>query len=205
MFTVGHARGKFKGFEGGRVLPEDAASRYHAGHDPRLAEALVNNREAASISAIFREVRAAIYAGEYQAGAQLPTRAEFARRKKVSAESITIVMRMLAAEGIVSSEQGRGTFVLPRRQFRVSAAIGRTEGSVPAGVVAPLQRAQEAEPAASSLTVDEHAVSSLSVSVTIETGSLAQAVTLAMAVFEDALRPGGGWDLSGASVSARPA
>lgn len=187
------------------MLPEEAASHYHAGNDPRLAEALVNNREAASIAAIFREVREAIYKGEYQPEQQLPTRVELGRRKKVSAESITIVMRMLAAEGLVSSEQGRGTFVLPRHRFRVAVTVERTEGNVPAGVVAPLERAQKAEAAASSLTVDEHTASHLTVSMSIETGRLAQAVTLALSVVDDALRPGGGWDLAGASVTARPA
>jgi hypothetical protein len=189
------------------VLPEMGTSRYHAGHDPRLAEALVNDREAASIAAIFREVRSAIYAGEYEAGDRLPTRAQLATLKGVSAESIGIVMRMLAAEGLVSSEQGRGTFALSRRRFRVRVIIGTKDGSRadPAAALAAIASAVEAEPAASAPEAGEgFRVSEVAVSLLVETGGLPQAVSLTMALIEEALRRGG-WDIAGASVTARPA
>ena len=182
------------------MLPEMGTSRYHAGHDPRLAEALVNDREAAWIAAIFREVRSAIYAGEYEAGDRLPTRAELARLKGVSAESIGIVMRMLAAEGLVSSEQGRGTFALSRRRFpgpRDHRDEGRALRADPAAALAALATAIEAEPAASAPTAGEGLrVCELTVSLLVETGGLPQAVSLAMTVIEEALRRGG-WDLPG--------
>ena len=187
------------------MLPEEAASRYHAGHDPRLAEALVNSREAASIAAIFREVRAAIYAGEHSPGDRLPTRAKLAAAKGVSPESISIVMRMLAAEGIVSSEQGRGTFVLERRRFRVQVDVARSAGTpVPGSSPVLLSAALDAEPAASELQAVERD-GALAVSVAIETGGIPVAVSIAVGLVEDALRKDGGWDLAGASVTARPA
>lgn len=188
------------------MLPDASAASYDAGHDPRLAEALVNSREAASIAAIAREVRAAIYAGEYQPDDRLPTRAELAKLRGVSAESITIVMRMLAAEGLVSSEQGRGTFVLARRCYRVQvSASGGIPDDAGQSAMEALRAAIEAEPAASGLRYEVSMTTGrLAVAMTIETGGLSQAVAVAVTILRDSLS-GYGWDLADATVRAEPA
>ena len=188
------------------MLPEEAAARYHAGNDPRLAEALVNNREAASIAAIYREVRAAIYAGEYEPGDRLPTRAALAKQKQVSPESITIVMRMLAAERLVSSEQGRGTFAVARRRFAVRVSLQRVarDGASPAELTAAIAAAAGDEPAASPPEYDV-APPYFAATMAIETGGFSQAVSIGEAIAEEALRRVGGWEIEAASVTAGPA
>lgn len=187
------------------MLPEANPASYDAGHDPRLAEALMNSREVASIAAIAREVRAAIYAGTYAPGDQLPTRAKLAKEKGVSAESVSIVMRMLASEGLVSLEQGRGTFVLPRHRYSVQVTSPGSLPVDPGHDVAALYAAADGEPAASGLHYEVSLTTGLlTVAMTIETGGLPQAVAVAVAVLRDSLGRHG-WDLAGASVEARPA
>ena len=194
------------------MLPDAAADPYDVGHDPRLADALVNSREIASITAIAQEVRTAIYGGEYAPGDQLPTRAQLAKVKGVSAESISVVMRMLASEGLVSLEQGRGTFVLPRQRYRVEVAVSRAGAVVPKPVFRAasgrLAAAVKDELAASGLEIGGIpgiAPPVLAAAVTIEAGGLAQAVALALGLTRSALAEDGSWDLAGASVEARPA
>jgi GntR family phosphonate transport system transcriptional regulator len=172
----------------------------------------VTPREAASITAIAREVRAEIYAGKWEPGGKMPTRVDLADRKKVSAESIGVVMRMLASEGLVSLEQGRGTYVLPRRRYRaeigVPAAGGRQAEKHRKGAAGRFLAAASAEPAASAADALYTPGAALTASLTIETGGPAQAVTLALGIARAAI--GGGedsreaWDLDGASVRAEP-
>lgn len=194
------------------MLPADPLDLYDVGHDPRLAGASVTPREAASIAAIAAEVRAAIYSGAYPVGSQMPTRVKLASDKGVSAESAGIVMRMLAGEGLVSLEQGRGTYVLPRRRFTVRVRIRRPDGGViPAKARAAASRllgkAAREEPAVSGLETGDLA-SAVDVSAVVETGGLAQAVTLTLKLVRGALRGEEGkpaeWDLDGASVEAAP-
>jgi len=183
-----------------------------AGDDPRLAEALVTPREAASIAAIAAEVRAAIFSGAYPVGAQLPTRARLAADKGVSAESISVVMRMLAAEGLLSLEQGRGTFVLPRRRYHVTVLVPRSGAPATASEGQRLLTALEAsaakEPAVRGDLLPETSDDEITVSMVVESAGPPQAVTIAYAVARNARSPHwdwDGWDLSAASVTARPA
>jgi GntR family transcriptional regulator len=61
--------------------------------------------------------------GRVQPGVQLPTVRELARRLGVNFNTVARAYRQLARTGIVSTQPGRGTFVLP------AAATRRTGGA----------------------------------------------------------------------------
>lgn len=56
-------------------------------------------------------IRDAIGAGEFQPGARLPTRAELHARYGFAGATINSAMRLLAEEGLVVPQQGKGVFV----------------------------------------------------------------------------------------------
>lgn len=197
------------------MLPADDCGPYDVSGDPRLAQALVTPGEAASITAIARELRARIYSGEHPVGSRLPSRIALGSLKGVSAESVGTAMRMLAAEGLVSLEQGRGTYVLPRRRYEVEMSVRYAGDVIPEAVHddagGRLAEAAMSNPAVSGLELGGIAGIAppvLLVSVTVETGGLAQAVTLALGLVRAALghdeASRKAWDLDGASVRAEP-
>lgn len=182
--------------------------------------------EAASIAAVAADLRRKIYAGQYATGSKVPSRQALSDEHGISRESAGVALRMLAAEGLVSLEQGRGTIVLARRAYRAEAVIPRAGDAAVTDTEAQavrlrLEAAVRDEPAASGLEIgyrhdlgygrpDEAGAPALVVRLGAETGGpktagLAQAVAVALAVISSALRDAGGWDLSGASVEARPA
>lgn len=197
---------------GQQVLPADPADLYDVGNDPRLAGGLVTPGEAASITAVARELRGEIYEGKWPAGQKVPSRQVLARDHGISPESAGVVLRMLAAEGLVSLQQGSGTYVLPRRRYRAEVSLMRAGKTVAADkfrqAASRLGAAVKAEPAASGLELGGMpgiAPPVLLMAVTVETGSLAQAVTLALAIARKGLGADEAWDLDGASVRAEPA
>jgi DNA-binding GntR family transcriptional regulator len=170
-------------------------------------------REAASAAAVARMLRAEILAGVYDADGKVPSRVELANRHRVSPETASVVLRMLAAEGWVTLDQGRGTFLRPRRRFLVSAMVERTEGAAPLvngpgqlqqAIAAAVQAAAEAEPAAISAEASaspEHA----HVLLTVQAVSSATAMAVAEGLMESMREPWSwdGWDLPAPNVSAR--
>jgi Bacterial regulatory proteins, gntR family len=196
------------------VLPEENRDLYHVAGDPQLAEALMTPREATQAAAVAAKERAAIIGGEYGNSEQdrAPSRAALAKKHKISLENASVVLRMLAAEGWVTLAQGRGTFIRPRRLFRVDAVIGRPEG-IPWGggeqlradeAVAEAARRDEAVRTAVAGTSRSGAAVSLDVIAV----SPARAQLIAEGVIWSARTEAwswDGWDLAGASVTARPA
>lgn len=170
--------------------------------------------EAATIAAVARDLRGRIYAGEFPVGSKVPSRQRLAREAGISPESAGVVLRMLAAQGLVSLQQGSGTYVLPRHRYRVGISLRHaTAQKTPAlaRYQAAIQEAISDEPAASDGAAGGTPGTSpaeMPVTVLIETGGLAQAVTLALDLIRSALRGKDGkpseWDLDGASVQAEP-
>lgn len=60
---------------------------------------------------VAHSLRSRINQGEWQAGEQLPTIGDLAREYAVALVTIRLALQMLAAEGLVASTRGRGTFV----------------------------------------------------------------------------------------------
>jgi hypothetical protein len=197
------------------VLSRRPADLYDVGGVPVLAGELMAPGDA-SIAEVARQMRARIYAGEFDTGEKkLPTRIGLMSEYGLgSAESAGMALRMLAAEGLVSLEQGRGTYALERRRYRTGVTVRwARRGVVPAAAfdaaADAVSAAEDADPAVTDAAV---AGSSdlLTVAMDVETGGLeteglAQAVALALTLVRQALRAEAGWDLAGASVEAHPA
>lgn len=190
------------------MLPAEGAEPYDVAGDPRLAEALVTPLEEAKIRAIARQVRGDILAGRHAAGARLPTRVEMAKTHGVSAETIGNVMRMLAGEGLVSLEQGRGTFVQPVRSYEATATVPRADG----GTIGDGDRDKAArrvrvqdddDPAIEDSGVSAEA-DGLRIRLNVAAADSGRAASRAMAVARYACQEEDGWDMALASVTARP-
>ncbi|HET6845689.1 MAG TPA: GntR family transcriptional regulator [Anaerolineales bacterium] len=73
---------------------------------------------------ISEQIRALASTGRVQPGVQLPTVRQLARRLGVNFNTVARAYRLLVDEGLLSTQPGRGTFVLARRarfQSRQSA------------------------------------------------------------------------------------
>ncbi len=73
-----------------------------------------------------RTILARIEAGEYGAGARLPTHRELARQAGVAIGTVTRAIELLSKRGIVRGEVGRGTFVSGGAQPSSSAPVDLT-------------------------------------------------------------------------------
>lgn len=58
--------------------------------------------------------------GEYQSGQQLPTVRELARQLKVNFNTVARAYRMLDQAGIITTQHGRGTYILPQTNIEIS-------------------------------------------------------------------------------------
>lgn len=189
------------------MLPADAAEPYDVAGDPRLAEALVTPLEEAKIRGLARTLRTAIFSGGYRADDKLPTRTEMAKANKVSAETIGNVMRMLAGEGLVRLEQGRGSFVQPVRRYDVTVLVplgAPVEEETRARSASRLQAQQDDDPAigATSASPDN---GSLRIRAAVTAADSGRAASMGMTLARFACPAEDGWDLAGASVTATPA
>lgn len=171
-------------------------------------------KEATQAAAVASKERAAIIGGEYgnSEDDRAPSRAELKEKHKISLENASVVLRMLAAEGWVTLAQGRGTFIRPRRLFRVDMVIGRPgdvpweegEASLADAAVSEAAKRDDAvrtavagtSPGGAAVSLDVIAVSPARAQIIAE-GVVWPARTKAWSW--------DGWDLAGASVTARPA
>ena len=199
--------------KGERVLPDVNRGLYHVAGDPQLAEALMTPKEAASAAAVAAKVRAEILAGAYDKTGRAPSRAELAKREGISLENASVVLRMLAAEGWVTLEQGRGTFLLPRRRYRVTIEVPRG-GTLPATgadaalLLSALEKSAWAHPAVGTDLLPEALGDIMRVSMTVTAADAGRAVAIALAGTTQARSAHWtweGWDLARTSVNARPA
>jgi DNA-binding transcriptional MocR family regulator len=194
------------------LSPADAGLYHVAGEDPQLAEALMTPREAASAAVVAQELRSEVLAGSYDADGKVPSRADLKERFGISLENASVVLRMLAAEGWVTLEQGRGSFVRPRRLFRVEVRVPRATPRVRSdetgALLTGLERSAASEPAVRGDLLPESLDAEMRVSMIVEAVDSPRAAALAYAVTGAARTPywdWDGWDLAGASVHAEPA
>ncbi|HWD03997.1 MAG TPA: GntR family transcriptional regulator [Amycolatopsis sp.] len=71
------------------------------------------------------DLREKIAAGEYAPGQQLPSERELVETYEVSRPTVREAVNMLRAEGLVTSEHGRGVFVRPPRIVQKRMAASR--------------------------------------------------------------------------------
>lgn len=72
-------------------------------------------------------IRADIQSGKYQPGSKLPTYRELADEHGVAAMTVQSAFRVLKDEGLISSQQGRGSFV---RSDQLSAPAEPAPGAI---------------------------------------------------------------------------
>jgi DNA-binding GntR family transcriptional regulator len=170
-------------------------------------------REAASAVSVATQVRVKILAGEYDAKGRAPSRADMARDYKISLANASVVLRMLAAEGWITLDQGRGSFLRPRRLFRVDVAVARPAGATrrdgeEEALLAAIEAAEPASPAVAGLSSAGAGDDTVVICLDVIAVSPARAAEIAEDVIWSARGDAwswDGWDLAGASVSARPA
>ncbi len=76
---------------------------------------------------LMEQVKHAIAVGELLPGDQLPTVRQLAADLRVNFNTIARSYRMLDEEGIISTQHGRGTFILEPRSKRKSEALRRKD------------------------------------------------------------------------------
>lgn len=192
------------------MLSTEADGHYPvAGDDPQLAEALMTPKEAASAAALARELRDRILRGDYGEGTIMPSRLALKDELRISAETASVALRMLAAEGLIRLEQGKRSVVLPVHQYEVTVMVP----SAPRRPVEEAARAkaerrvrvQEDDDPAVAVTAVDPDNGQLRVTLAVTAADSGRAAARAMAVTVYACQAGDGWDLAGASVTARPA
>src|SRR3954471_4073923 len=68
---------------------------------------------------ILDELRASILGGELDAGQKLPSENQLAERFGTTRPTVRRALALLKAEGLVSTQQGRGVFVRPKPHVRL--------------------------------------------------------------------------------------
>src|SRR6187551_2770568 len=68
---------------------------------------------------IVDELRASILGGELEAGEKLPSENQLAERFGTTRPTVRRALALLKAEGLVTTEQGRGVFVRPKPHVRL--------------------------------------------------------------------------------------
>lgn len=194
------------------MLSDADRDLYHVAGDPQLAEALMTPKDAVTAAAVAAIVRAEIIAGVHDERGRAPSRAELKRDHKISLENASVVLRMLAGEGWVTLEQGRGSFLRPRRLFRVDVVIARPgdiswrggEAAELDAAVAAAAGRDDAVRTAVAATSPTAAIVSLDVTAVspARAGDIAEGLVWSVDAEAWSWE---GWDLAGASVTARPA
>lgn len=76
---------------------------------------------------VMSQVKHAVAAGDMQPGDQLPTVRQLAADLRVNFNTIARAYRMLDEEGIISTQHGRGTFILEPASERDSERLRRQD------------------------------------------------------------------------------
>lgn len=191
------------------MLSTEADDHYPvAGDDPQLAEALMTPKDAASAAAIARELRARVLRGDYDDAGTMPSRMAIKDELGVSAETASVALRMLAAEGLIRLEQGKRSAVLPVRAYGTEILVP-FGGAIGEGDRAKAERRvrvqADDDPAIGEPVSVANAGERLRIWLTVTAADSGRAAARAMAVTAYACPAGDGWDLPGASVTATPA
>lgn len=153
------------------------------------------------------ELRDRIFSGRLPAGAALPGQVTLSRELGADVAVVNRAVGILAGEGLVLTEHGKPTAVLRRRPYQVTASVPWTrDGDPPAEAVRALATAVDVA-AARNPAITGPAVTGgpggAVVTMTAELPDPAHAAAQAGAVIREACQ--GGWELGGATVTAKPA
>lgn len=157
-----------------------------------------------------RQIRKDIYDGKYPVGDALRPELQLAVDYGMSRALANRALQVLADEELVSQEQGRGTFVKPRRLYKVTVSVPFPEKRRP-GSEAALRKAvaaaAKAEPAVRAVESAELIRGTAAVALLVEAADGDWAVHAGKLVVRSA---GGswsweGWDLTLASYACAPA
>jgi DNA-binding transcriptional regulator YhcF (GntR family) len=188
-----------------RMLSRNPRDLYDARSVPDAAGEPVNPSEAATITAVAALVRGKILRGEYPAG-RVDSRKELAEHHGISPESAGVVLRMMRDEGLVTLEQGRGTYVCPLHAYLVTVSMPSAAGSPVSSREADRQvrrmtAAEKAEPAVADLDLAT-GPERWEWQMTVRSADPARASLIGLSTVMRAA--GDGWDVSAAKVSAEP-
>jgi Bacterial regulatory proteins, gntR family len=155
-------------------------------------------------------IRREIYDGTYAPGDVLLPELALAAKHGMSRALVNRALQLLGDEELVSQEQGRGTYVCPRRVYRVAVAVpfpgGQRRGRA-ASLRAAIKDSAKAEPAVRAIESAEFAAGAATISLLVEAADGDWAVHAAKVTVRAA---GGawdwkGWDLTLASYQCEPA
>lgn len=83
------------------------------GHDSSCSDTNDSDESTPAFLRIARELRDAIFAGDYPVGSNLPTEASLSRRFGVSRNTVREALRKLREEKLIQSRRGSGSRILP--------------------------------------------------------------------------------------------
>lgn len=154
-------------------------------------------------------LRGDIYAGAYPQGSTLPAEAQLAERYQMSRALVNRALQLLAADELVSQEQGRGTYVSRRRPYRVTVELPRPAGAPQPGKGALAAAVAAAAAASPAVTAVESAAPDgglARVTLLVEAAGPDHAARAAALVVRAAVCgwPGDGWDLALAWIAVGP-
>jgi hypothetical protein len=166
----------------------------------------MNESEARSIADVAATLRAEIISGKYsgndEAGKarKVPSRLAIGERFGLSAESGGVVLRMLAAEGLIRMMQGRGTYAEPVQPFRAVVTVRRRDAAAPTAkwaedFAAQLGKLREADLSAPDVVA---AVAGADIALTVTARDAGFAGARASAVVREMLSA---WEITGTLVS----
>lgn len=189
-----------------RMLSRDPRDLYDVGNVPESDGEPVNPSEAATITAVAAIVRGRILRGEYKDG-KVDSRQQLAKDHRISPESAGVVLRMMRDEGLVTLEQGRGTYVCELRAYLVTVTM---TGPLAYGLAdrawKPIEHrmaaAERAEPAVTGLDLATE-MDQWEWQMTVRSADPARAGLIGLSTVIKAA--GEGWDFSSARVTAEPA
>jgi hypothetical protein len=128
--------------------------------------------------------------------------------RRVSAATASVALRMVAAEGLIRLEQGKRSAVLPVRVYGAEVVVPH-RGAVREEELAKADRRvrvqADDDPAIGEELSVANAGKRLRIWLAVTAADSGRAAARAIAVAAYACRAGDGWDLAGASVTARPA
>ena len=158
--------------------------------------------EPSSITGVAAALRQEIYSGRHPAGARFRTREDIATEHGVSAESAGVALRMLRAEGLVTLEQGRGTYVCKLSDYRVTVRAELPPGPPPAdrGSTSSLVAVRAADPSVRRLRRNVRGAV-WEWTMTLRAADAGRAAGAGLAVARRTA-DSGPWDFTRASVSA---
>jgi hypothetical protein len=164
-------------------------------------------KEAASAAELARVLRERLFRGDFGEDGLMPSRMEL-KRPGVSAETASVALRMLAAEGLIRIEQGKRSVVLPLRTYATEVIVPH-DGVIGGEALAKADRRvrvqADDDPAIGEVLSVANAGKRLRIWLAVTAADSGRAAARVMAIAAYACPAADGWEITGASVTARPA